>query len=179
MVPDAKPVPEKKDEVASVAGQVPRLPTGERAALRRMYLTESTLADGVVVGLLHRAGTDPAAWHGLRQFRRWRLLVHIAAVLSGTAAEAAHDPRSRLGRALHAAGYSENRLMRLTAAKGPALEDQVRRAAQFLAKAGKGPVNLWSIHNLLDPREDVAEKARFEIARDYYDAEHGAKGGTA
>ncbi len=168
----------KKNPVASVAGQIPRLPTGQHAALRRMYLTRNRPdeAIGVVMGLLHRAGVSQPEWSNQAAFDRWSLLAHVAALLSGTAVLAPHAPGRKLGRALWEAGYSENRLMRLTSARGPALYDQVRRAARFLAKAGQVPVDLQTIHHLISDHPATAETARFEIARAYYDAGHARKG---
>lgn len=157
-----------KDPVASIAGQVPHLSTGDRAALRRIYLTQSSKADGVVVGLLHRAGvTIPERSEA---FAPWRLLAHVAALLSGTGGEQPHAPGRRLGTALHSAGYSENRLLRLTAARGPALHDQIVRAARMLAQAGERPVNLWTLLHLAGRDRDKAEDARIRIAQDYYSA---------
>lgn len=170
--------PETKDPVASIAGQIPRLPTGQRAALRRMYLTQNRPdeAIGVVMGLLRRAGVPQAEWIDQPAFKRWSLLAHVAALLSGTAALAPHAPGRKLGRALWEAGYSENRQMRLTSARGPALDDQIRRAAQYLAKAGAIPVDLRTVRQLLSADPAQAEQARFTIARDYYDADHAHKG---
>lgn len=170
--------PATKDPVASIAGQIPHLPTGQRAALRRMYLTRNRPdeAIGVVMGLLHRAGVPHSERISLSSFERWSLFAHVAAVLSGTAAKAPHAPGRSLGRALWKAGYSENRQMRLTSARGPALEDQARLAAQFLAKAGEMPVDLWTIWNLIGDDPDKTEAAQFEIARDYYGAAHAGKG---
>lgn len=157
-----------KDPVASIAGQVPHLSTGDRAALRRIYLTRSNSADGVVVGLLHRAGvTVPER---AEAFAPWRLLAHVAALLSGTGGEQPHAPGRRVGTALQAAGYSENRLLRLTAARGQALEGQIIRAARMLVQAGVGPVNLWTLFLLAGRDRDKAEEARIRIAQDYYSA---------
>lgn len=164
----------RKDEIASIAGQIPRLPAGDRAALRRAMLTGAK-ADGVVIGLLHRAGVPETGWRGPAALGRWRLLAHVAAVLSGTAAAPPHDPRRPFGRALHEAGYSELRLMRLTAARGPALADQVVRAARFLAQANARAVDLWAVRNLVSDDAERAERARLRIARDYYGAEHQAE----
>lgn len=161
-----------KDPVASIAGQITSLSTGDRAALRRLYLTRSHRADGIVQGLLYRAGLpamlDPAA------FAPWRMLAHVAALLSGTAGEHPHAPGRRLGRALHAAGLSENRFLRLTAARGPALEDQIVRAARRLAQAGSAPVDLWPVLLLAGRDQAKAENARLQIAQDYFAAQAAA-----
>ena len=158
----------RKDPVASIAGQVPHLSTGDRAGLRRIYLTRSYEADGIVVGLLHRAGV--AVPDNPRAFAPWRLLAHVAALLSGTTGEPPHAPGRRLGTALQDAGFSENRLLRLTAARGDALDAQIIRAARMLVQAGQGPVNLWTLFNLAGRDRDRAEEARIRIAQDYYSA---------
>jgi len=159
-----------KDPVASLGGQIPTLSTGDRAALRRLVLTGSGAAYGVVIGLMHRAGLPAADWNNDAAFGRWCLLAHFAAVLSGTAAEAPHQPGISLGRTLHTAGYSENRLMRLTTAKGPALPDQINRVARILAAGGHRPVDLRTVLDLSFGTGDRAERARLKIARDYYAA---------
>lgn len=174
--PDAARLAEKpKDAVASLGGQIPHLSTGDRAALRRLFLTRSASADGVVIGLMHRAGLPGTAWLDDADFGRWRLLAHFAAIVSGTAAAAPHDPRISLGRTLHAAGYSEHRLMRLTSAKGSALPDQVNRVARTLAAGGHRPVDLRTVLDLSFGTGDRAERARLRIARDYYAAEYASR----
>jgi CRISPR type I-E-associated protein CasB/Cse2 len=162
---------EDKDPVKSIAGQIANLSTGHRAQLRRLFLVgpHSIRADGVVAGLLHRAGVR--AEIGSAEAAAWRLIAHVAATLSGTAAEYPHAAGKRVGTALHAAGYSENRLLRLTAARGPALQDQIIRAARVLAQAGQRPVNLWTLLDLAGPWADRAEAARLRIAQDYYAAD--------
>ena len=168
-----------KDPVASIAGQMQHLSTGDRALLRRLYLTQTSSsrsyqADGVVVKLLHRAGvTTP---DHLPAYEPWRLLTHVAALLSGTGAEQPHASGRRLGAALHAAGYSENRLLRLTAARGQPLSDQIIRAARMLAQAGEAPVNLWSFYHLAGRDPKAAEEARIRIAQDYYSAAARSEG---
>ena len=168
----------RKDEIASVAGQISHLSNGGRAALRRAYLVHARATEGIIVGLLHRAGVAEAGWRSERAFARWRLLAHVAALLSGTAETAPHAPSRPFGRALHEAGYSENRLMRLTAARGPALVDQIVRAARFLAQAGAAPVDLHVVYNLASDDPARAEAARLRIARDYYAADHASAGDT-
>ena len=171
---EAKP----KDPVASIAGQVTVLSTGDRAALRRIYLTRSHEADGVVQGLLHRAGVQlPSEMSAyLVAFRPWRLLAHVVALLSGTAGAPAHKPGRPFGRALHDTGYSENRFLRLTAARGEQLHGQIVRAARTLAQAGTGPVDLWPLLQLAGTDTHAAETARLRIARDYYSAQARSEG---
>lgn len=169
----ADAAPARKDPVASIAGQITVLSTGDRAMLRRLYLTQSSSsrsrqADGVVVGLLHRAGVTVPAHLA---YEPWRLLAHVAALLSGTGGQQPHAAAVRVGRALHAAGYSENRLLRLTAVRGEALTHQIVLAARMLAQAGKSPINLWTILHLAGRDPDKAEEARVRIAQDYYAAD--------
>ena len=168
--PEGKP----KDPVASIAAQVAHLSTGDRAALRRIYLTKRHEADGVVIGLLHRAGV--ALPSQAEAFAPWRLLAHVAALLSGTGGEQPHAPGRRLGLALHAAGYSENRLMRLTAARSEALNGQIIRAARMLARGGQAPVDLWTLFHLAGRDADEAEEARIRITQEFYTAKARAEG---
>ena len=77
---DAPAEERAKDPVASIAGQVANLSTGDRAALRRIYLTRSQGAEGVVVGLLTRAGVTVSEREEV--FAPWRLLAHVAALLA-------------------------------------------------------------------------------------------------
>ena len=176
MTTEAAALPEvkSKDPIASIAGQVSHLSNGDRAALRRIYLTKRHEADGVVIGLLHRAGvTVPVQADA---FAPWRLLAHVAALLSGTGGEQPHAPGRQLGTALQAVGYSENRLLRLTAARGTALYGQVIRVARMLAQGGQAPVNLWSLFHLAGRDADKAEEARIRIAQDYYAAAARSEG---
>lgn len=74
--PDDKP----KDVVAAIAAQIAKSTTGDRAALRRLHLTQSHKADGVVIGLLCRAGvTMPLSAETIAP---WQPLAHVAALLS-------------------------------------------------------------------------------------------------
>ncbi|WP_019517441.1 type I-E CRISPR-associated protein Cse2/CasB [Sphingomonas sp. Mn802worker] len=157
-----------KDVMASIGGQIAHLSAGDRAALRRIYLTGRPSADGIVIGLLHRAGVtvpDDAV-----TFRPWRLVVHAAALLSGTAAAHPHAKSKRLGTLLHDIGLSENRLLRLTSARGEALDAQAIRAARMLAQVGQRTINLWTLFDLVGNDEADAEAARLRIAQDYYAA---------
>lgn len=156
-----------------IAGAIGTLSNGDHAQLRRMFLPgKQGQADGVVIGLLHRAGVDlervertPGA------FERWRLVVHVAALLSGTTRRKLHARDDRLGAALSAAGYSEARLLRLTSTRGPALRDLLVRAARVLAQAGKSDIDLWAIYHLAAGDSERAEAARLRLAQSYYTAE--------
>lgn len=170
-------IPTPKNPVESIAGQIPYLSTGDRALLRRMYLTESHEADGVVIRLMYRAGltapSDP------RAFAPWRLLAHCAALLSGTGGLYPHSTGRRLGAAMQDIGLSENRLMRLTSARGKGLEAQVIRVMRMLAQKGQAPVNLHTLFALIGHDPDKAEDARIRIAKDYYAAEARSEEGTS
>lgn len=100
------------------------------------------------------------------EYEAWCLIVHVAAVLSGTGARQAHAPGARLGAALFESGISANRMMRLFSAKGDALHDQVRLLARRLASSGE-PTNLWSIYHLVADDPVAAENARIRIAQEY------------
>jgi len=160
------------DMMKSVSDEIRKLSTGDRAGLRRIYLTERHDADGVVIGLLHRIGRDIPI--RAEAFAPWRLLAHVAALLSGTGGDPSHS-RRRLGAALQAAGYSENALLRLTTARGPMLRGQIIRAARRLAQKGDGPVNLWTVFDLAGRNATKIEEARLRIAHDFYTAEAQSK----
>lgn len=160
-----------RDPVASLAARIPGLSTGDRAMLRRMPLEAPGRGAGVVIGLLVAAGLSPETMRK-ETFDRWALLAHVAAVLSGTGRKDPHSPRVPAGRALQQARYSENRLLRLTAARGTALRDQIVRAARYLAAAGGAPVDLRTLHDLTNPDDDRAEGARLALARGFYAAEY-------
>lgn len=160
-----------RDAVASLAARIRGLSAGDRAMLRRMSIETSGRAVGVVTGLLSTAGLSPETMRK-ETFDRWALLAHVAAVLSGTGRKDPHSPNVPLGRALQHAGYSEHRLLRLTAARGAALRDQIMRAARYLAASAGAPVNLHTLHDLTDPDERKAEEARLALSRHYYAAEH-------
>jgi CRISPR system Cascade subunit CasB len=143
------------DWMRSISGQMSHLSTGDRAALRRMELTRSPAADGVVIKLLMQAKVP---------------VTHVAAMLSGTGALPSHAESRSVGAALSEASYSENRVLRLLATRGEGLHDQVRRAARILAKARK-PIDLWTVYHLVGDDEAKAEAARVRIAQDFYPAE--------
>lgn len=165
---DSAATPKRTNPVDSIAGQIPHLSTGDRAQLRRIYLTGRHEADGIVIGLMHRAGVGAPSKP--EAFAPWRLLAHSAALLSGTAGIHPHAVGRRLGAALHEIGLSENRLLRLTSARGRGLEAQAIRAMRMLAQRGEAPVNLRTLFDLIGPAPDRAEAARIRIAQDYYGA---------
>ena len=170
--------PVNEDSMERLAEKIRDLSAGDCALLRRLYLVQSSSsrsyqADGVVVGLLHSAQISVPGDVG--RYEVWRLTAHVAALLTGTGASphSAHDRRRSLGKALATADYSENRLLRLTAARGPLLVDQIVRAARVLARSDQGQggrpaVDLWTLFDLAGTRPAEAEAARLRIAKDYY-----------
>ena len=80
-------------------------------------------------------------------------------------------PRDDRWAAFQEIGLSENRLMRLTSARGKGLEAQIIRAVRMLAQKGQVPVNLRTLFALIGNDPDKAEDARIRIAKDYYAAE--------
>lgn len=181
MATQAEPnMPEQAQErgpVWSVCGQITYLSNGDGAALRRMYLTRSLRADGIVEKLLRRARVDVPIGDDA-MFDSWRLLAHAAAVISGTGKRFAFsDSEARsLGRSLHTAGVKEMSVLRLISARGPALADQIRRIARILARGGSDciPTNLGTLRELADPDPVIAEQARRLIARTFYAAADAA-----
>lgn len=155
-------------------GLPPSMSSGDRALLRRMNLKRERTVDGAVIKLLTEAKIPPHVQR--HDFQRWRMIAHIAAILSGTGKLTAHASRRRLGAVLNEADYSENRLLRLLSTRGEALYDQVYRATRVIAQKGKQPVDLWMLYHLLDTDQKQAEEARIQIAKDYYAAEAADKG---
>lgn len=172
-------VAEPSRPIESIAGQVQHLLNGERAQLRRLFLTERSAADGIVFRLVYRAGlTSLVAPEAVAP---WRLLAHCAALLAGTGTmgKPPHAPNARFGEILQQVGYSENRLSRLLSAQGPALPPQVIRAVRVVVQQGKGPINLRTLFDLIGNDRDRSEAARLRIARDYYAADARSNGETS
>lgn len=91
----------------------------------------------------------------------------------GVKETARSSPERQIGRAIAASGYSELRMMRLTSARGPALADQVRRLARYLAQGAALPIDLTPLAELIlfEGRDaERADAARLAIARAYYRA---------
>lgn len=154
----------RKDPVASLAGQIRHLGNGERAELRRLDLTRSPTADGIIYGLLARAGVE---FQDIRddEMDAWRVTSFAAAMMSGSAGQGAHAPGRRMGRTLYHAGYSEARLMQLA---GGSSRDRLMRAIRFLSKKADGPFDLRTVRSLADPDPQVRETAARELVRDYF-----------
>lgn len=173
------PTPQGKLPIEAIARHIQTLPNGERAQLRRMYLTGRYEADGIVVRVLIHAGVNPPLHpDGLHP---WKMLAHCAAVLSGTGKIGAlpHAREKSLGAALHRAGLTEDRMLRLTSARGRMLDSLLVQTIRRVAQQGAGPVDLFTIFGLIGHREDKAEEARLRIAREFYTADARSKKETA
>lgn len=156
----------KKDPVASLAGQIKYLGNGDRAAIRRLDLTDSPSADGVIYGMLARAGVDISRMED-DEMNAWRITAFAGAQQSGSGGASAHSPGRSMGRALQRAGYSETRLMQL--ASQPSRE-RIMRAARLLSSKGNGPYDLRDLRRLADPDPGERAEAVRRLVRDYYAA---------
>ena len=154
----------RKDPVASLAGQIRHLGNGERAELRRLDLTRSPTADGIIYGLLARAGVDFSQMRD-DEMDAWRVTSLAAATMSGSAGGGGHSPGRRMGQSLYHAGYSEARLMQLA---GSPSHDRLVRAVRLLSKKGGGPFDLRMVRSLADPDPQTREAAARELVRDYF-----------
>lgn len=154
----------KKDAVASLAGQIPRLSSRDRSALRRMDLTRSITADSIIIQMLVKAGVDVEALRH-NEMEAWRTTAFAAALISGTACKIAHDPRRRLGRALKRANYSQSRIERLASCEDAVL---LRRSLRFLVGAGSGPVDLREVYALAGPDQHARGRAVHSMMTSYY-----------
>ena len=144
--------------------------TGDRATLRR---------------LSPKAPDAPAFWHllfrnvpedmrrGGSSETRWALIIHGMALMTHMQVSA-HQQGRGLGRALHAAGFSEMRLNRLLRARGETFRDMVPRMCRFLASSNEAFD--WARFGLmlLTEDEEKTEGYRRGIARDYFRAESAA-----
>lgn len=159
--------------IADLFSTAHALPTRVSAPLRRGAPEQWSRHLAELLPVLLRGGLPEAALQDEDLVRRWAVLVHLVAVLSGTTNDRAHDDRRRTGAALHAAGYSEARLSKLLIARGDGLRDQVARLARFLRAKGAMPLDLRPLAALVLEEgryEPGAETARLNIARSYYGA---------
>lgn len=152
-----------KDPVMSIAGQIRHMGNGERSTLRNMDLTRSAAADGLVIGLMMRAGL-PVSTMSEAEMDGWSTLVHAAALV-GTSTRSGHSPDWPFGRALKRAGFSETRLVQTLAAPNPR---RIIRAVRFVAAAGGGGFDLRTVREMLDPDQNVRSTAVRTVVRDYH-----------
>lgn len=137
--------------------------TGPLAELRRLDLREAA-APGAPALYRLLARMDPEDTTVRDNPRGWTLLVHLLAL----AAPDLHVGGDRLGSALFAAGWSENRLTRLLEAQPDELFVQLPRMVRFLVAKGE-KLSPFDLARLVLRRG--AEAGRRRIAQDYYRAE--------
>lgn len=154
----------KKDAVASLAGQIPHLNSRDRASLRRMDLTRSIAADSIIIQMLVKAEVDVETLRE-NEMEAWRTTAFAAALISGTSGNTAHDPRKRLGRALKRANYSQTRMEHLASREDAVL---LRRALRFLVGAGSGPFDLREVYALVGPDQRARGRAVHSLMTSYY-----------
>jgi hypothetical protein len=148
------------------------LSTRITASLRRAAPEQWDRNLAQLLPVLLKAGIHEPELRDTDRVRRWAVLVHLVAVLSGTTHDRVHSSRPT-GRAIHETGYSEARLSKLLTARGDGLRDQVARLARFLRAKGAQPLDLRPLAQLvLNEGTDAraAETARLSIARGYYAA---------
>jgi hypothetical protein len=169
MPPDA--APKLADVVSAVVARLDpdRIGTGPLAMLRRLDPAGS-LAVPALQRLLWQHVPDK--WLEGGGLRRWALLIHAMALAAPDLLRGGNG----LGRALHAAGYSEGRLIRLLEARAEDLPGGVPRMVRFMVAKGEAldPLALaWFVHGVA-AGGDAAERQRERIAGDYYRAERDA-----
>lgn len=148
------------------------LPVRITAPLRRMVPEQWSTNLGTLMPVLVRAGV-PVQGIQPQAMARWASLVHLVAILAGTAGTMAHAGGRPTGRVLFDIRFSEARLQKLLSARGAAMADSMARLARFLAANGGAPLDLGPLADLIlyaDRDGERAENARLRIAGDYYGA---------
>ena len=143
--------------------------TGDKAGLRRMDPSDPSSA--AFWKLISRAGLPQGI-----EVAKWGLIIHgIALMAHGT--ERAHNPGMSVGRAIQGnqwpSLYSESRLSTLLAARDLGLDRLLARLFRMLANKGSSfnwREMAWFILNE-GHNEEEAEKARMQVAREYYRAQ--------
>ena len=147
----------------------PEMTTGDKASLRRM--DPANPSGAAFWRLMSQRGMPTNAG-----VEKWGLIIHgIALMAHGT--ERAHNPGMSVGRAIQGnqwpSLYSESRLSTLLAARDLALDRLLARLFRMLANKGSSfnwREMAWFILNE-GHNEEEAEKARMQVAREYYRAQ--------
>lgn len=142
--------------------------TGALAALRRLDPNGALAAPALHRLLVH----VPEAELRGEKLRGWALVIHCLAL----AAPEGFGGRTRLGRALLDAGFSDKRFVNLLDASPRELRDRLPRAVRFLMQRG-GSVHSRQLAELVltDPDTPEYDARRQRIANDYYRAEYEAE----
>jgi len=147
------------------------LPTSAGASLRRLDINRPARSMNAVISALVTAELPVEAMND-DELLRWASIIHVVALLAGTAGKSVHRSSRAAGKSIAAAEYSNARFARLLTAQGAALPPQVVRLARFLAtKQVALPLDLRPIAELLlwDGRDTPrADSARMTLARAYY-----------
>lgn len=170
--PERPATPSAGSTVATIAGVLGRegFPRGDLAILRRL---DPDCASAPAFWRLLTLAVPPERRRSPEVERRWALILHAMALM----VPHHHDASTRVGRALHAAGYSEQRLGRLLDARGAQFRALVPRLCRQLAHKAQ-PLDWRELGRLIlatERHEDEAESIRLAIARAYYGAEAAAK----
>ena len=151
----------------------PEMTTGDKASLRRM--DPANPSGAAFWRLMSQRGMPTNAG-----VEKWGLIIH-GIVLMAHGTERAHQPSTPVGRALYLGAdsrrdsgfYSESRLNRLLTARGQMLQELLARLFRMLANKGSSfnwREMAWFILNE-GHNEEEAEKARMQVAREYYRAQ--------
>lgn len=159
-----RPAPKSLQSVADALHRaLGAMSNGDRASLRRMRPDDlhQPAFWKLSTGLLQAAlPVETSLWRDVQE-RRWAVVLAVAAAAS-------HAPTMRLGGALARARVAEVRLTRLLRARGDQLPDAVRTLAHQLVSAAV-PFDFADLAWLvLSEGRDDEERARQQIARDYY-----------
>jgi CRISPR system Cascade subunit CasB len=144
-----------------------RLPSGDRAALRRIA-PDAPVTPALWKVLYDLNIAEPDYEHVTEEAqtayeRNWGLLLMGLSYCAGL-----HDYDVPLGKALARAGWSETRFVRLLEADADTLPTLIRRMAQYLASKQQR-ADWTDVAYLLFTRDgDKAETTRLHIARNYY-----------
>ena len=142
--------------------------TGDRAQLRRMKYDAPNSSAFWKLMVREDMPANP-------DIPRWGLIVHGMALVAHGAG-LAHNPRIRVGRALHEV-YSEDRLSTLLAARGSTLHSLLARLFRMLANEGCSFNWREMARFILNEgyNESQADQSRVEIASAYYRAQYQAE----
>lgn len=113
----------------AIAAAIAAADPGEKAGARRMGPAGSSLF------WRQAARLGIPRWHE----EGWLRFTRLVALLTPASRETSiHDGKRPLGAVLHEAGFSEQRLARLLAARGPSRDDALERAIRMTARKTSG-----------------------------------------